>query len=223
MGLDWRPLGKPKPGFEEKFNQLFHLIQGTEKIQLSFVDKLKGRKVPTKEELLSEWFSIQIPSYETIKAPKVGRDKAANEWLQNEYAISSKTVSFNEFAKEYDGYYVIELAKETDGVPMYIAMGQDRNVFRAQFLDDCKDLIGEDLHSEAWGTKLADETLNYGKQLLTIADKVASENGLEYLKEQRIPPENDEDSLESKLHILYSAGKWLSFYGRNGHGYEADF
>lgn len=223
MGLDWRPLGKPKLGHEKRYYYLFRLIQATEKVELSLLDKLRGKKVPTQDELLREWFSIQIPSYETIKAPKVGRDIAADEWLQNEYSKSDKTVSFDEFAKDYDGYYVIELAKEEDGVPMYIPAGQDRNIFRGQFLDDCKDLIGEDLHKEAWETKLADETLKYGQSLLTIAERVATENKLLYLKELLIPPDIDEGSLESKVHILYSAGKWLTFYGKNGHGYEADF
>lgn len=124
---------------------------------------------------------------------------------------------------EYLGYYVIELAEEQDGIPVYIALGQDENVFRAKFLDDCKDLIGEELYVEAWGSKLGDETLLYGQKLMSIADKVAKENQLEYLKEQRIPPEFDEESLESKLHILFSAAKWLIFYGKNGHGFEADF
>ena len=58
---------------------------------------------------------------------------------------------------------------------------------------------------------------------MSVADKVAKENNLEHLKEQRLPPETDEDSLESKLHIVYSVAKWLMFYGKNGHGYEADF
>jgi len=31
MGLDWRPIGKPRPGFEERYNQIFRIIQGTEK------------------------------------------------------------------------------------------------------------------------------------------------------------------------------------------------
>lgn len=51
-------------------------------------------------------------------------------------------------------------------------------------------------------------------------DKLAKEH---HLKSQRISPETDEDSIESKLHIVYSLAKWLTFYGRNGHGYEADF
>ncbi len=125
--------------------------------------------------------------------------------------------------KEYEGYYVIELAKEQDGVPVYIMHGEDENVFRGQFLRDCEDIIGEDLVSEAWNTKLANETLDYGNRLMVVADKLAREHNLEYLKTQRFPPDTDENTIESKLHILFSLAKWLIFYGQNGHGYEAYF
>ena len=142
---------------------------------------------------------------------------------RQKYFETDKKLSQDDFFNEHLGFYVIELAKEQDGVPVYIALGQDENVFRAQFLDDCKDLIGDDLHTEAWGSKLADETLLYGQKLMAIADKIASENKLEYLKEKRMAPELDEENLESKLHVLFSAAKWLIFYGKNGHGFEADF
>ena len=114
-------------------------------------------------------------------------------------------------------------AKEKDGVPVYISFQQDANVFRGQFMQYCTDLIGEDLVNEAWETKLADATLDYGQRLMNAADRIANEYNLQYLKDQRLPPETDEDSLESKLHIVYSLAKWLIFYGKNGHGYEADF
>jgi alpha-L-fucosidase len=223
MGLDWRPMGKPKAGFEGRFKQIFRILTDKEKQEVGLLDKLKGKKIKSKEELLEEWFDISDKTYETIKAPRVGRDKVADDWIKEKYQETDKTISQEEFIKKYEGYYVIELAEELDGVPVYIAMGQDENVFRGQFLQDCEDLIGEDLLNEAWGTKFADETLAYGHQLMTIADKVASQNNMLYLKEQRIPPDTNEESLESKIHILYAAAKWLIFYGKNGHGFEADF
>lgn len=223
MGLDWRPMGKPKAGFEERFKQIFRILTDKEKQELSLVDKLKGKKIKSKEDLLEEWFEISEKTYETIKAPRVGRDKVADDWIKEKYAETDKAISLEAFIKRYDGYYVIELAEELDGVPVYIAMEQDENVFRGQFLQDCEDLIGEDLLNEGWVTKFADETLAYGQKLMTIADNAASENNMLYLKEQRMPPDTDEDSLESKIHILYAAAKWLIFYGKNGHGFEADF
>ena len=189
----------------------------------SMLEKLLGKKGPTKEELIEEWFANLIPTYETIKAPRVGRDKEADAWVKEQYEESDKKVSLQDFVKEYQGYYVIDLAKEADGVPVYRAFGQDENVFRGQFLNDCVDLIGEDLVHEAWETKLANDALDYGNRLMQAADKIAVEKNLQYLKEQRMPPEGDEKTIESKLHIVYSLARWLIFYGKNGHGYEADF
>ena len=223
MGLDMRPMGKPKAGFEKRFKQIMKIIQGEEKQELSFFDKLKGKKIKTKDELLEEWFANQIQSYETIKAPQVGKDEEANNWIKKKYEETDKKNTLNDFVNEHNGFFVIELAKEKDGVPVYISMGQDENVFRGQFLQDCEDLIGEDLVSEAWNTKLGAETLDYGNRLMKIATTIATEKKLEYLREQRVPPETDETSLESKLHIVFSLAKWLIFYGKNGHGYEADF
>ena len=223
MGLDMIPLGKPKKGFEKRHVEIFKILESNNIPKLNFWDKLKGRKLPTKDELIQEWFDNQIPTYETIKAPMVGRDQEAEEWLKEKYEALEKKPSWEEFLKEYQGFYVIPLAKEQDGVPCYIALGQDENVFRGQFLVDCVDLIGEDLANEAWETKLAKETLDYGNRLMSVAEKIASDNDLEYLKDQKVPPDVDEETLESKLHIVYSLAKWLIFYGKNGHGYEADF
>ena len=218
-----RPMGKPKPGFEKRFVEIFQMVTKDKIPQASLLDKIKGKKYPTKEELLKEWFANQIQTYETIKAPRVGRDIEADEWITNKYNELEKKPALAQFLKDHDGYYVIELAKEQDGVPVYFAMGQDENVFRGQILQDCIDIIGEDLVNEAWGSKFANETLDYGIRLLAVADKIAKERNLEYLKIQRLPPDCDEDTIESKLHIVYSLAKWLIFYGENGHGYEADF
>jgi len=218
-----RPMGKPKPGFEQRYIELFRILQQPEKQKTGFLGKLRGKKTVSRDDLLKEWFEIQIPSYETIKAPRVGRDKEADDWMRERYQETDKKVSEAGFLKEHEGYYVIELAKELDGLPAYRSMNQDENVFRGEFLRDCFDLIGEDLASEAWNTKLADEALDYGNRLMKAADKIAVEHNLQNLKDQREPPELDEDTIESKLHIVYSVGKWLIFYGKNGHGYEADF
>ncbi|WP_114790425.1 hypothetical protein U0035_14195 [Niabella yanshanensis] len=223
MGLDMLPMGKPQPGFEKRFVEIFEMLKQNKIPQPSFWDKLKGKKVPTREELLDEWQANQIPSYETIKAPRVGRDEEANLWIMAKYNQAEQEMTQEQFIKQYDGYYVIELAKEKDGVPMYIAVEQDENVFRGQFLQDCVDIIGDDLVNEAWETKFANDALDYGNRLMAVADKLALTHNLAYLKTQRLPPDVDEDTIESKLHIVFSLAKWLIFYGKNGHGYEADF
>lgn len=222
MGLDMRPMGKPKPGFEKRYVEIYEMVT-QDKIPKPGFLKVVGKKYPTREELLEEWFANQIQAYETIGAPKVGRDKEADEWIRNQYNQMEEKPPLDEFLKEYDGYYVIELAKEQDGVPIYRAMGQDENVFRGEFLRDCINILGEELASEAWNTKMAGEALDYGNRLMAAADNIAREKNLSYLKTQRAAPDTDEDSIESKLHIVYSLARWLIFYGKNGHGYEADF
>lgn len=223
MGLDMRPMGKPKAGFEKRFVELHEMLSNNNIPQPSLLDQLKGKKFATEEELLEEWFEIQIPSYETIKAPQVGINKEADEWVKSKYKELEDKPPFDTFFNEFAEYYVIELAKEQEGIPVYISIGQDENVFRGQFLQDCEELVSEELVSEAWNTKLADETLDYGNRLMNIADKLAQQNNLEYLKNQKFPPETNEDTIESKLHIIFSLAKWLIFYGKNGHGYEADY
>ena len=218
-----RPMGKPKPGFEDRYLEIYKMITSYEILRANFIKKLRGEKYPTREELLAEWFANQISTYEIIKAPMVGRDEVADLWIRDRYNELEHKPPLDKYLKDYQGYYVIELAEEKDGVPCYISLGQDENVFRGEFLKDCIDLIGKELVEEAWKTKLADETLDYGNRLMEVADKIAKENGLEYLKEQKNPPEISEDTIEWKLHIVISLAKWLIFYGRNGHGYEADF
>ncbi|MEA5256144.1 hypothetical protein VB264_00005 [Arcicella aquatica] len=223
MGLDLVPMGKPKKGFEKRFNQIFRVIEGKETLELSFLDKLKGKKLPSKEELLEEWFANQISVYETLKAPQVGRDKEAEDWIKVKYQDSNKELSESDFIKKHKGYYILELAKEIDGLPIYIAYGQEEHVFRGEFLTTCIGLIDESLVHEAWETKLAEEALDYGNRLMNTADNIAKENNLEYLKNQRAPSDSEENDIAGKLHIVYSLARWLTFYGKNGHGYQADY
>lgn len=213
MGLDMRPLSKPKAGKEQRFYELYSLIPS------------ENLSPDQREQLLEEWFALGIPSYETIKAPQVGRDAQADAWLREQYDADDNPDKppFDEVYQDYQGYYVIELAPEQDSVPVYRAFGQDANVFRGQFLADCQDLISEDLLNEAWSNHLAEEAVDYAQRLLAAVTPITQQHGLEYLKDQYEPPEAEPESLESQLHIVYSLARWLIFYGSRGHGYEADF
>ena len=213
MGLDMRPLSKPKAGKEQRFYELYSLIPS------------ENLSPDQREQLLEEWFALGIPSYETIKAPQVGRDAQADAWLREQYDADDNPDKppFDEVYQDYQGYYVIELAPEQDSVPVYRAFGQDANVFRGQFLADCQDLISEDLLNEAWSNHLAEEAVDYAHRLIAAVTPAAQQHGLEYLKDQYEPPEAEPESLESQLHIVYSLARWLIFYGSRGHGYEADF
>jgi hypothetical protein len=223
MGLDLVPIGRPMPGKEERFKELLRLISEAENETVGLIAWLKGKRPIKKEALLEEWLNIQIPAYETIGAPKIGRDKEADDWAKEAYMRSDRKRSESDFFKEMEGFYVVELAKEVDGIPFYGSAAHDEHVFRGQLLGDCASLIGKSLVNEAWQTKLADEALDYGMRLMFVVERIAGEKGLTYLKDQREPPVAPRKSIEVQVHIVYSLAKWLIFYGNNGHGYEADY
>lgn len=223
MGLDLKPLGKPKPGYEERFLELFELIGKDNFPEYTLLDKLWGKKkLPTKEEILAEWFEIQISHFETIKAPRIGTDKEADDWILAQYNELTEKPPLKKFLDDHQGLWVPELAKEQGGVAVYVSPVYDITSFRGKFLDFCVDILDKPLIDEAWETKNADDALDYGNRLMTQADELAKQLNLEYLKLQVDPPD-DESGIEWQLHIVFSLAKWLIFYGKNGHGYEADF
>ena len=103
MGLDMRPMGKPKPGFEKRFVEIFEMVSQDKIPQPTYKDKLKGKKMPTKDELLQEWFDNQIQTYETIKAPRVEREKVAEEWIKAKDDELEEKAKLEKCLKEYDG------------------------------------------------------------------------------------------------------------------------
>ncbi|AUP77770.1 hypothetical protein [Flavivirga eckloniae] len=224
MGLDMIPLDKPKPGFEDRYTEIHKLLIEDNFPKPPLIKRLLGKKHTTRDKLFKEWLAMGIKSYETIKAPRVGTDKNANIWIMKQYDLLDEKPPIKSYINQNKGLYVIELAKEQDGVPdpEYCGIG-DRNIFRGEYLKDCIDLIGEKLVNEAWKSKLADETLDYGHRLMKATNKIARKHDLEYLKDQKTPPGHHYDHIESKIHLLYAISKWLIFYGENGHGYEAEY
>lgn len=212
MGLDLRPLGKAKLGYEDRFNEIFDLLRENVK-----------RSDEESRKILDEFFAIQIEPYVTMKAPQVGIDKEATEWALKKHQESKETHPQDKSLKFVEGFYVVELAKEKDALPRYISPVGEKHVFRGQFLEDCIDLIGEKLAREAWVTKSASEALDYAERLLKVSDSIAKVHNLEYLSIQYDIPSFPPKKLESNLHIVYSLIRWLKFYAGNGHGYEACF
>ena len=69
MGLDMRPMGKPKPGFEKRFVEIFEMVSQDKIPQPTFFDKLKGKKMPTKDEL-DELLSYDPETGKNYEAPR---------------------------------------------------------------------------------------------------------------------------------------------------------
>lgn len=227
MGLDWNPIGKPKPGHEEEFETLFRLL-GANSSGGNWLQKAKqlfhrfDRDAATKR-----WFEIQISPFFTVQAPQVGIDPRADEWAKERYRENPpKDKTEVQFLKELKGYYVVALAPQCDGIPYY-SNGPTGYVelysFRAQFItNDCKDVVGKDLLEKCYHSCLAPDLTSLGAELRACANDYAFKHDVSYVESVR-ELDAPENSPESKAHILFAAAKWCEYWSSRGHGLEAYF
>lgn len=215
MGLDWQPLEKPQPGHEAEFAALYETI----------CDDVGD------SALWKRLRAIAISPYETLGAPHVGSDAQADRWAEELYAqrpLKKRLVSRAKFMRTFQGYYVLDLLPPNDGMPAYSNGGPgsycDLFSFRAKFLEDCQDVIGEELLGEAWMHHRAAELLDYGGRLRARAATYAGEHGVTAVLDRRdVPEEADLDHPILRAHITDSAARWCLFWGERGHGMIADF
>ncbi len=217
MGLDWQPLGKPKPGHEAEFDELYDEVFDAGNKDESLMERLR---------------QIAITPHETLGAPRVGFDAAADRWAAEEYAKrpwKRLFVSRRKWRKIFQGYYVIDLVPPNDGIPAYSNGGRGSYCevysFRAQFLDACEDMLAEELWGEAWAHHRAAELRDYGAKLRDRAAAFAAEHGVPHVLGQRHLADSitDWEHPAAKAHIVDSAARWCLFWGERGHGMFADF
>jgi hypothetical protein len=157
MGLDWQPLGKPKPGHEAEFEKLFEEL---------FIDQTNDDAMRDRLE------QIQISPYETLGVPRVGFDPAADRWAAERYPKrpwKKLFVSRSKFMRALHGYPVMDLVPPNDGLPHYTNGGIgsycDVFTFRGKFLEYCEDVLDETLLGEAWVSHTAADLMEYGTKL----------------------------------------------------------
>jgi hypothetical protein len=226
MGLDWNPLGKPKPGAEEEFAALFKQL-GELPTRPGWFEKIRlRRRGIDREAIQKRWEEIQISPYETLGAPRVGESAEADAWARERYnEMKEPRPPEDEFMKEMQGYYVLALVPPCDGLPWYSnwpAGYCERFSFRAQFLQDCEDIVPGDTFAKCYESCLAPELAVLGQELRACAASYAKQKNLEHIEFAK-DVEYQEDSSESKLHILYAATRWCEYWSSRGHGLEADW
>lgn len=210
MGLDWNPMARPKPGYEADVEQILAL-------------DLESLQEAARVAAVERFQEITEAPYETLGAPRVGHDSQANAWLLSRLKEQGRELEYDDVLKEMHGYYVLDLLPDSPGLPVYTSAGYDgvaRYTFRAKFLDDVHEIIGEELYHRAWLRMNARELLDYGSALLTVARAYAREHRLTDLEQRRAPPDADENTPESNAHILFSAARWCTWWAERGHGLE---
>jgi hypothetical protein len=226
MGLDWNPLGKPKPGYEEEFATLFMQL-GELSADAGFFEKLRRkRKGLDREAMLERFNEIQITPYETVGAPIVGVSEEANAWARRRYQeMKEPRPPESEFWEKMDGYYVLDLVPPCDGFPPYsnAPCGYvERFSFRGQFLGDCEAIIPEETFAKCYESSLAPGLAILGQELRAAVTTFARARNLEHVEFAQ-QPDYEMESDESNAHILYCAARWCEYWSSRGHGFEADW
>lgn len=234
MGLDWNPLGKSKPGAEVEYysclGQLGTAKDWMQPVPFAFspVDKTEG------DDVRRRFFEIQISPYETLNPPRCGYDHEADNWIRSKYDDApNKPPTVEEWVKSFNGYWVMALLPDSDGLPFYsnasLAGQWERWSFRAQFFLDCEDVLGEQLFHEAWLNHLPDQLADYGRRLMNCASAFAATHRVRHVLNMRAYPAGNQDygSVEGspacKAHIIASAARWAVFWSSRGHGMIADY
>jgi hypothetical protein len=210
MGLDWNPLARPKPGMADEWARIL-------------ATDLDGLGESERESMLARFLEITDPPYAVVEAPRVGLDPSADGWLRERLREQGSEGTFDQTREQMRGYYVLDLAPPSPGLPVYSSMGYegvDRYTFRGQFLDDARHIIGDTLYQRAWERMTASELHGYGDALLDAARRFASPRGLGTLEYQREPPTDDDADPAWGAHIAFSAAAWCLWWSQRGFGLD---
>jgi len=197
-------MARPKRGHDAEFAKLFRALE-----------KYEPKEGDAK---LARFREISEAPFETLGAPRVGFDRAANAWLAKRVAKSKRAKAM----ASMKGYYVLDLLPECDGFPRYTNYGAydgiDRYSFRASFLSNAETILGKRLMTLAYKRMLADELVRYGGALLDKARAFAKREGVRVVKGRDVP--YDETSAESRADIMFAAARWCLYWSKRGHGLE---
>jgi hypothetical protein len=198
-------MARPKRGLDAEFAKLFRAMEKKEPVE--------------GDTRLARWREISEAPFETLGAPRVGFDKAANAWVAKRVTKAKRAKTI----EAMKGYYVLDLLPECDGFPQYTNYGAydgiDRYSFRGQFLSDVEEVLGKRLMTLAYKRMLADELARYGDALLDKARAFAKREGVTRVEKLR-EVAYDETSAESRAHIMFAAARWCRFWAKRRHGLE---
>lgn len=229
MGLDWNPAYRARAGRELEFaaaKSALTQVLARSPLQAWFTDALATRFNigRTASQRQADFDAVAITPYETLQAPRVGSDAEATNWARTEYdRLTIKPMSLDAYLQKMQGYYVLALVAECDGLPVYsngdAYSGIDLYSFRGQFLKDCTKCLGKKLINEAWEEREAPALLGYAKALLSAAQSFAEQHATTEWLTRREPPETD-DGAAHETHVAASAARWCRFWAERGHGLE---
>ncbi len=205
MGLDWIPGARALPGEEGKFDELLAQIKISSGAELA--------------KLNEQLDNISSYKFDVLNIPVVGTDIAADNYMKQLYEEGNVEEPFEIWVLDKKGKFVLDLAEPCDGLPKFSNSGLYEDVditsFRANFLKDCVDIIGNELLDKAFEMMTAKELCNYSEALEKKALEFAHVRGIDITKVDW-ETENKAQPLE-QLDIVLCASRYCRFWGTRGY------
>ena len=177
----------------------------------------------TVEEFENKLAALQVSPMETLGAPMVGRDQAADDWIRANYkdvqrpATGKPRLTPDEVLESLKGRYVPEpelLPEETKkGLGSVTGIMAGPESFRGKMLSYVE-WLPQGLKTEAYENHNPEQLADYGARLMEVAQ--ASES---HIRARGLDP-NDDEQIRA-LETLKSAAQWCLFWGVRGHGMHA--
>lgn len=213
MGLDLVVEGCAKAGHEVEWRRLIERVFANDELL---------------DADIARFNEISTPAYENVGAPRVGYDAAADAWIiKAQQAQTSDEIA--QTLMQFHGHYVLQLV-ECDGLPVYSNAcfydGVDETSFRGSFLEDCTNVISDEILAQAWEHKVPEAALDYGRALLEAAyaaETSPREKRKSLLSRLSFSKPAATLPLQEQMDIVRAAGQWFMFWGERGHPIRAYF
>lgn len=238
MGLDWMlDAHKAKPGCKQQYRRIIEKLDALEhdkNIDLEQSEVLR-------RDLEGALKQVAVSPFEVIGAPQVGIDSQATEWFRDEVyapthrgaveeAADQKTKGRNDgfikywsrpfeaVLKDERGKFVVELAKEREGIAAITGFLCSSLDFRGKAIALAV-VLDDDLKNEAYDDHDADACLDYADRLETaVADYKAEHVDWETRKEEA--EYGGMVIAATDIADVEAAVRWLRYWGSRGFGFS---
>jgi len=219
MSTMWIPQPKVIEGKEEVYRNITDKILNIYQTDEVVVDDSNNN--PEIQKLVEQLSTITVTPYETLNIPVIGEDQTANAYfLQKSREVYPKQFNPKEIIEKMSGHHAIGMAQDTDGISVYRPEDEQVYVFDAGLMVSYLTVVGPGILLESGFNKTAEQSIDFGERLQTIANGFISEHNVEFLRDQQERPNEDSKDGHKMVHYLLAASSWLIFWGSNGHGIE---
>lgn len=215
MGLDWVPMGRPKPDHEAEYDRLWNLL---------FNEFATNEDEGTDEDF-DRFEQIIIEPYDDVGAPLIGTDPVAIELFHKMKSSGLyQGISEQEFLASDSGKRFVDHLEQSDLVPSLVGSLSIIS-FRGEWVSDLGSEFDE-VTARGWANMSASDALKFANELEEFAGRYAQENDeIAWLTDRTTPPNEEFDNISprSKIYVLMSAVRYLRGWASLGHSIEADF